>query len=66
MDEEGLSIRVELTEEEKRIFLEVKKVLMMRNSTDVLRRLIKEKFDALVTEGKLSVADLSLKKEEKE
>ena len=66
MDEEGLSIRVELTEEEKSIFLEVKKVLMMRNNTDVLRRLIKEKFDELVNEGKIKVADLSLRKEEKE
>ena len=63
MNEEGLSVRVELTEEEKRIFLEVKRVLMMRNNTDVLRRLIKEKFDELVKEGKIKVADLSLQEE---
>lgn len=62
MEKEGLSVRVELTGEEKSIFLEVKRALMMRNNTDVIRRLIKEKFDSLVKEGKIKPVDLSLKK----
>ncbi|GAH35058.1 unnamed protein product [marine sediment metagenome] len=50
MDEEGLSIRVELSPEEKVIFLEVKKELMMRNNTDVVRNLIKKKWEQIQKE----------------
>jgi len=64
MNEERLSIRVELSPEEKAIFLEVKKELMMRNNTDVVRTLIKEKYEQI--QEKKQAVDLVQKKEGKE
>jgi len=41
------SIRVELTPEEAEVFFKVKKYLMLRNNTDVIRTLIREKYEEI-------------------
>ncbi len=47
MTDEQMSIKVNLSKEQTRVFLLVKKYLMLENNTDVIRTLIREKYEEI-------------------